>query len=166
MYADDTALMAESPVELQKQLDSFHEYCEIWKLKVNVEKTKIVCFSSGKPPANLNFTFNDREIEIVKHFNYLGILLNRTGNFNMAIKSQADKGRRAMYEILKKGKLHKLSISCQLDIFDKVVKPILLYGSEVWGFRNCYEIEKVHLKFCKLLLNLKTSLYPKLHNLR
>ena len=25
------------------------------------------------------------------------------------------------------------------------------------GFRNCYEVEKVHLKLCKLLLNKNTS---------
>ena len=40
---------------------------------------------------------------------------------------------------------------------DKVVKPIVVYGSEAWGFKNYHMVEKVHLKFCKLLLNLKTS---------
>ena len=37
-----------------------------------------------------------------------------------------------MYEVLKMGRLHNLNISCQLDLFDKLVR-ILLYGSEVWG---------------------------------
>ena len=37
-----------------------------------------------------------------------------------------NKGTKAMYEVLKKGRLHNLSIQCQLDIFDKTVKPILL----------------------------------------
>ena len=157
MYADDTVLMSEAPEDLQTQLNIFHEYCAIWKLKVNVENTKIICFGSGRVPNNLNFIFDNKNIEIVKQFNYLGILLNRTENFNLAIKAQADKGTRAMYEILKRGKYNNLSISCQLDLFDKIVKPILLYGSEVWGFRNCCILERVHLKFCKLLLNIKTS---------
>ena len=52
---------------------------------------------------------------------------------------------------------HSLSVSCQLDLFDKVVKFIVLYGSEVRGFRNYYMVEKVHLTSCKVLLNLKTS---------
>jgi hypothetical protein len=34
----------------------------------------------------------------------------------------------AMYDIIMKGRLHNLSIECQLDLFDKIVKPILLYG--------------------------------------
>ena len=61
-----------------------------------------------------------------------------------------------MYEVLKKGRLHNLSIQCQLDIFDKTVKPILLYGCETWGFGKNDIIERVHLKFCKLLLHVET----------
>ena len=38
LYADDTAIMAESAADLQKQLDSFSDYCDIWRLKINVEK--------------------------------------------------------------------------------------------------------------------------------
>jgi hypothetical protein len=45
-----------------------------------------------------------------------------------------------------------------------MVKPILLYGCEVWGFSNNDIIEKVHLKFCKLLLHLKSSKLPVLDN--
>ena len=41
-----------------------------------------------------------------------------------------DKGTKTIYEVLKKGRLHNLSIQCQLYIFDKTVKPILLYGCE------------------------------------
>lgn len=62
-----------------------------------------------------------------------------------------------MYEILKRGKIHNLSISCQLNLFDKIVKPMLLFGSEVWGFCNTEPIEKIHFKFCKLLLGLEAS---------
>ena len=43
-----------------------------------------------------------------------------------------------------------------MDIFDKTVKPILLYGCETWGFGKNDIIERVHLKFCKLLLHVKT----------
>jgi hypothetical protein len=37
-------------------------------------------------------------------------------------------------------------------------KVIQLYGSEIWGFsKNIQCLEKVQLRFCKLLLKLKTS---------
>ena len=65
----------------------------------------------------------------MKEFNYLGLLLTKTGNFKRAIKTLADKGTKAMYEILKRGKFHNLSISCQLDLFDEVVQPMVVnYG--------------------------------------
>jgi len=38
---------------------------------------------------------------------------------------------RNMYEILENSKIHNLSISCQLDLFDKVFKSILLNNSEI-----------------------------------
>jgi hypothetical protein len=36
-YADDTALLAETANDLQTQLDAFYEYCNLCKLKVNVD---------------------------------------------------------------------------------------------------------------------------------
>ena len=62
-----------------------------------------------------------------------------------------------MYEVLKMGRLYKLSVKIQLDVFDKMIKPILLYGCKVWGFGKNEVLERVHLKFCKILLNLKSS---------
>jgi hypothetical protein len=32
-----------------------------------------------------------------------------------------------MYEVLRKGRIHNLSIKCQLDLFDKIIKPIVFY---------------------------------------
>ena len=50
VYAD-TALMAESPDGLQKTLNCFEKYCDLWKLTVNTNKTKVVILvrrKSGK----------------------------------------------------------------------------------------------------------------------
>jgi hypothetical protein len=49
-----------------------------------------------------------------------------------------------MYEVLKRGRTHNLSVECQLELFDKMVKPILLYGLEIWGFsKNIDCLEKI-----------------------
>jgi hypothetical protein len=50
LYADDTVLMAESSADLQNQLNSFEDYCSIWKLKVNTDKSKVMFYSRGKIP--------------------------------------------------------------------------------------------------------------------
>lgn len=43
-YADDLVLVASSEEKLQKQLDILHEYCQKWRLTVNVDKTKCMVF--------------------------------------------------------------------------------------------------------------------------
>ena len=149
--------MAESETELQKLLDCFQDYTDVWKLKVNVDKTKVVVFSRRRPSCDFQFLFNGKKLDIVDEFNYLGIVLTRTGNFNKTKQFNVEKATMALYEVLRLGRLHNLSICSQLDLFDKMVKPILLYGCEVWGIGNNDMIERVHLKFCKLLLSLKTS---------
>ena len=35
--------------------------------------------------------------------------------------------------------------------------PILTYSCKVWGFENCAEIEKVHLRFCKKILKVRQA---------
>jgi hypothetical protein len=139
------------------RLDALYEYCNLWKLKVNADKTKEMVFGNGRLPQNLSFSYDNLNLEIVKNFNYLGIIFTRTGNFSLTKKHLADKALKAMYEVLKMGRRYKLSIKCLLDLFDKMIKPILLYGCEVWGFSNNDILEKIHLKFCKILLNLKPS---------
>ena len=157
LYADDTILLSESKENLQLLLDKFLEYCNKWKLKVNVDKTKIMIFSKGRIPENYKFYIQNQEIEIVKNYKYLGILFSRSGSFLATRKYLKEQGIKAMYSVLSKCRANHLSIECQLEMFDKVVVPILLYGSEVWGFENLDIIESVHLRFCKHILRLKQS---------
>ena len=80
LYADDTVLLAETADDLQAQLNSFFEYCNTWKMKVNVDKTKVLVFGFGRLPHNLRFSYDNVDIEIVKQFNYLGVIFTKTGN--------------------------------------------------------------------------------------
>ena len=41
------------------------------------------------------------------------------------------------------------------QLFDATVKPILCYGSQVWGTTYSPEIEYVHISFCKKYLGVK-----------
>ena len=57
-----------------------------------------------------------------------------------------------MFAVLKSSRLFNLSIDCQLDLFDKIRKPILLDGCEIWGFSDLDTIERRHLQFFKYVL--------------
>ena len=53
-------------------------------------------------------------------------------------------------------KLH-LPVDISLELFNQLVTPILLYGSEVWGFSNLEQIEVLYRKFIKTILFVKPS---------
>ena len=62
-----------------------------------------------------------------------------------------------MFAVFKSIRQLDMLIDCQLKLFDQVIQPVLLYGSEVWGFENTVLLERVQLKFCKYILNVKQS---------
>lgn len=84
LYADDTVLLSDSVADLQLELDIFQNYCNIWRLKVNIDKTKVVIFSKGRANRDVTLMFGGEKLEIAKDFNYLGVLLSQNGSFNEA----------------------------------------------------------------------------------
>jgi hypothetical protein len=50
-----------------------------------------------------------------------------------------------------------IPIDLQLKYVDAMAEPILLYGSEIWGYENIKIIEQVHLGFCKRILKVRSS---------
>ena len=76
LYADDTIVMAENESDLQLALNAMQQYCNDWKLVVNVKKTKVVIFSKGKVKKHINFMYNGESVEVVDNYTYLGITLN------------------------------------------------------------------------------------------
>ena len=51
-----------------------------------------------------------------------------------------------------KAKILRLPVDLLLELFDQTVLPVLLYGSEVWGFSSLEEIETFYRKFLKRVL--------------
>ena len=121
------------------------------------KKTKILIFKrGGRLSRNLIFTFDNREIEVVSKFNYLGVVFTTGGSFVETHNALSGQAMKAIFKL--KSYLYKftnLSIVHMLDLFDKLILPILNYGSEVWGFTNVNKIERVHLQFCKQLLGVR-----------
>ncbi len=54
-----------------------------------------------------------------------------------------------MLSLLRFVRKHKISCNQSLYLFDRMVAPILYYGSEIWGFEPVECIENVQVSFCK-----------------
>ena len=56
-------------------------------------------------------------------------------------------------------RIHSLNVplDLQLKLSDHRVVPILLYGTEIWGFKNTGIIEKLHNEFLRRITRLSKS---------
>ena len=66
-----------------------------------------------------------------------------------------NEARCSLFSIYKRIRNQPIPIDLHLKLFDSIVEPILLYGSEVWGFENTIDIEWIHLQVCKNILHLR-----------
>lgn len=158
LYADDTVIFSDSENGLQHALNMFSEYCNKWRLTVNTSKTKIIIFNSrGKPKPTLKFSLNGHGIDIINEYKYLGIYFSQSGTFAPAKKHISEQANKAVFALLKNIKRLSLPYDIQIDLFEKTIKPILLYGCEIWGIGNNDIIERVQLNYFKQIFGLKKS---------
>ena len=114
-------------------------------------------FSGGLYSKNYNFYFKNVKLDLVSEYKYLGIYLSKSGSFLNCKKHLAEQANRALFSLLKKTRILHLPIDIQIELFNKTIRPILLYAYEIWGVGNLDIIEKVELQFLKLIFNLKKS---------
>ena len=75
--------------------------------------------------------FNKKPLLEVDSYTYLGITLKKNGNFNLAVNVLNSKALKAQFAI-RQG-FYNMPVKVQLKVYDSLVKPISLYGSEIWG---------------------------------
>lgn len=170
MYADDVILLSSSATGLQKRLDKLGKYCNDWCMNVNTNKTKILIFNRAGRHISQKFSLNDCTIECVSRYKYLGLYFSASGSFSYAQEELYQRALKGYFKLSKDFLSHNPSVKTSLHVFDHTIKPILLYGCEIWGqfntttarFRNgvisfdrifsniC--CEKLHVSFCKFIL--------------
>ena len=152
-WADNLLLISKSKQGLQKQIEIVDQYCSDWKLTLNVEKTKTVIFNkAGATFKKEQIQYRGKTIKTVKHFKYLGILLDSNGQFQTAINYLAKKAAQALGRVFKLSTCNFISTKTLLDTFTALVKPIMLFSSEIWGYElkpDKNAIENLFNKFCK-----------------
>ena len=98
MFADDLVLLSPSKEALQQSLDILHKFSQAWALTVKMEKTKILTFEKQTNSLKNKFTLGNIQIEHTKHLTYLGLNINSTGHFGMALNELKEKARRQYYK--------------------------------------------------------------------
>ena len=118
------------------------------------------------------FYINNILLENVQEYKYLGILMTASGTFTNAIQYLSNKALKVVFMIRRQFQTESLNPKLLLKLFDTCVKPVLVYGSELWSIFNlnvsknstnastftlekCYKEflpEKIHTRYCKFVL--------------
>ncbi len=134
-WADDLIIMSSSRAGLQRRLNKLESYCWKWGLSVNTLKTKVMVMEKGfSKEIRDNLTLLGDNLEYVRHFKYLGIIVNYDGSFKRTIADRIEKATKCIHSIRNAISNHT-NISCRLaeSIFEKQISPILLYGCPLWS---------------------------------
>ena len=190
MYADDTAVLANSPEELQQLLDCIQQWCCEHGMTIHVDKTEIVVFNTTAAvlaQMGTRWSINGVHVKVSQHFKYLGIHFHFSTGAAYGLQKAAQRGRFAVACLHRK--LHDLdvgaNIALTLHLYSSMVEPAMLYGCEVWG-QHCLQpsdpaessnldIEQVHRNFVRYVLRVsrntpawivyrEAGLYPIQHN--
>ena len=177
LYADDLILISSTAEGLHNCLNQLSDYCFKWDLRVNTSKSKFIVFNkSGKILGDYKFSLDKKTIDMVQSYCYLGIDMSANGSFGQAISNLDDKAGKAMFTLTDTIFKFDLNIKKSVDLFHRLIAPIVLYGCEIWSTFPQHQLntmstnphmfghysinmnsERIHLKFLKLIPGVKRN---------
>uniref|UniRef100_A0A914XPG8 Reverse transcriptase domain-containing protein n=1 Tax=Plectus sambesii TaxID=2011161 RepID=A0A914XPG8_9BILA len=130
MFADDSAVFADTDAEATDTLYNIARIAQSYGLKINAEKTKALT-TDGLPT---HVHLNGVQIEQVREFKYLGSLAQEKKTASSAEVYSRIGQATAAFASLKWciWKKPNISVKTKIRLFRTLVLPILLYGSETW----------------------------------
>ena len=129
-----------------------------------VNETKITVMYFGKC-IEIRVKYNGVLVEHINQYKYLGSILIPVRKQNQDVfadnyKYLCNKALKAIYCFRKKvKKIGVIPPKIMLYIFDTLVRPILTYGSDVWGIskKGPTQVDKVFLQFARCVLHVKSK---------
>ena len=154
LYADDLLLLSTSCASLHNHINRVFNFCKTWGLKINSDKSNVTVFSKGgrKIKDSPKFVINETVVETVSHYKYLGVNISHTGTFIVTEKYLGLKASRALFSIKQGVFNNNVKPYVIFRIFDSLVKPIALYGSEVWfGYKTSFHNKTIDQFFLNVV---------------
>jgi hypothetical protein len=130
-YADDTTLICSSREELISLLKRIKELSEEKGLLLNTKKTKIMVVDRER--TNDGFVIDGQQIEEVKQFEYLGSMINNTGDSTIEIKRRLALARTTVQSMINIWKSRGLSLDLKVRLLRATAFSIATYGCESWA---------------------------------
>lgn len=150
LFADDLVIIQNSEAALQRSIFKLNETCEQYNMKISLIKTKVMAFI-GKEPIRTKIIINNRCIEQVSHFNYLGSDVGYDKDYD--VDNKICKFQRVCGTINRTFR-NKIRNETKLKFYKVMAVPMLAYGSETWTL-NKKQQSKIQASEMKFLRSVK-----------
>ena len=125
LFADDLAIISDSEDDLQRRWLKWQIGMESKGLKVNTGKTEVMV--SGRNGTKVNIKDKeDKELNQVDQFKYLGVTFSEEGGSETAVKARVKAGWQKWRELGPVIADKKIPTKLKTT----VVRPVILYGAE------------------------------------
>ena len=132
-FADDAVIFAETMDELTLFLDALSRESEGLGLRVSWMKTKIQQFLHTVDQMCDEVNCGDERVEVVPVFSYLGSKISSDGSVSVEIERRMGLAWGAMSSLGDNVWGSRfLSRRTKVEVFKRLVLPVLLYGCETW----------------------------------
>ena len=153
LYADDIVLISDKAKRLQKMLNLVTEYARKWRFEMNRKKSQVVSFCKKPRSNHPTWKLGGGTLSTVTCYKYLGIELTKTLNWRTYLKRITKKARRNMTKSFAMGiRTGHMSVGMSNNLWQTLVRPVVEYGSEIWGDCECKEIDKLQLEMGRRIL--------------
>ena len=165
-FADDCELCANSEGDIQDMLNIMHRITTAFGQTINVKKTKVIIVQSSatakKNPTKEKITVGDEEVETVSSFRYLGSVESERGTMDEEVSRRRQNMFGAFHRLRSVFTDTKLSVYTRLLLFNAIVVPNGVYGSQAWNLskKNIAKLESVYFSILRRILGIKYSRTP------
>ena len=167
-------MLSESKTGLQRCLDKANIFSKQKLLTISIKKSKTMVFNKAGRFIRDTFTLDDKKLEPVQSFCYLGVDIKCSGTVKHALNVLNDKGTKALRPLLQTIARFNISAPLSIKLFNTYISPILLYNvenllpltdKELTNFNEnfCYantsnvKIDITHRKLLKFALGVSRS---------
>jgi len=148
---------------LQRHLNDLSHWYSLWRVKINENKSVHTTFAlrHRQPPA---VHINGKPIPNSDTAKYLGLTFDKRLTWAKHIHTTKLKLNQRLYSLRPiLGKFSKLSLKTKIHIYNLLLKPIWLYGIQLWGTAKISNTKKIQV-FQSKILRLITNAPPYISN--
>ena len=135
LFADDLVIIAETEEELQRKWLGWQTGMASQGLKVNTGKTEVLVSSRERKDINI-VDSGGTSLKQVQAFKYLGLVLSEGGGSEAAVKARVTAAWNKWREVSGVVGDRRMPRKLKVKIYTTVIRPVLMYGAEVWTVRK------------------------------